>query len=381
MTIIDRSTKAFALLLESKHWKLKLTLALVVFSLFFATPSLRMIIDSPTDIGWQTVMKQRDANGIHQPDAPPMSQAAKKTFRIAVPLVAKVLHLNVYGIYILQVLIGVLFIFLVMVFVQRETSDKFIAALFGICFATLFVGRACFTDVYSRFEGWCYFFLFLTIFFQRGWLVFLFAFLACWTDERAILGLGNVFLWWIYKEHGFDKISLNASLLQRKYMIVVYAILSYIVIRVLLQFQFGYYIPSSGIGLVYILRGFRYFNLGTWLLLEGLWLVVLYFIYLMFQHRRNIFLALFLFVNGFIALSAFIVFDVTRSGSFSFIAAFIALVGVQQMAPVKLRELMKYAALLCLLFPPYYIILDINPYVLQFESVPIQMIKLLKLQP
>jgi len=232
--------------------------------------------------------------------------------------------------------------------------------------------------VYSRFEGWCYLLLFLSVYFRRWYLVFLFTFLACWTDERALIGAAFAALWWLFRENGPDGMFNFKAVASKRYAAVVAAVLMYVAMRYVLQTRLGYYTPTAGVGFKYILYGFRYFNFGTWTFLEGLWIPVLYKFYLLLKHRHRAFFTVNLLVLAVAVVSSFVVFDITKSGSYVFADALLALaVMARYCEPARIRTVLGYAALVCFLFPPYFIILDINPYILQQESVPVIISKLI----
>ena len=94
-----------------RYWKIKLVLLLTVISIVLSTPQYVRLHDTmKKNISWQAY-DQKKKDLFSQPDFNPRTNAAKKTFRLTVPAIAKIFHLNNYAILALQFFIGLLFLY------------------------------------------------------------------------------------------------------------------------------------------------------------------------------------------------------------------------------------------------------------------------------
>src|SRR5687768_1205563 len=117
-------------LINLRGWKWWVTGLLLALVLLFSTPYFTWLPNVFKGEDWQTVMKQVNSPTFYQPDGTGdliFKHSSKKTFRLTVPLTARLLHLNAYGIYALQFLLGIVFIYLMLRHCHREFSDRLTA--------------------------------------------------------------------------------------------------------------------------------------------------------------------------------------------------------------------------------------------------------------
>jgi len=75
------------------------------------------------------------------------------------------------------------------------------------------------------------------------------------------------------------------------------------------------------------------------------------------------------------------VFDVTRSSSYIFPIIFISIALLKNyLSKESMRKLLLISAVVCFLFPAYYIITDVYPYTLWYKPIFVRVIDLLRMK-
>ncbi|TSA50098.1 MAG: hypothetical protein D4R43_02895 [Sphingobacteriales bacterium] len=341
---------------SSNYWKLKSLLALTFLSLCFASPQFSGYEKTFNEIkGWQAFHQQRE-----HPFTPlnfnEASNAAKRTFRLTVPILAFAFHLNDYAIIALEWLVNILLIYFSLLLFEKITKDKTLALFGTIAFTFIYIGHSGFTDNNAWFDVVAYLFLLLAMLYSNIFLIFTFTFLAGWTDERAVVASLLIFLWWKFNEIKTNDFSFSSFFtFEKKSNAVLLALLCYSVIRFLVSIFFDLHTPDKGIGLEVILNSFRAIPLGLFASLEGFWLLlVVCFIFLFKQKKYSITLSLLAMMFATL-LIAFSVEDITRSAGYLFPVIFISnSILNEKISQNELRKFLFACALVCFLFPSYY---------------------------
>jgi 4-amino-4-deoxy-L-arabinose transferase-like glycosyltransferase len=151
---------------SQKYWKAKLIALLFIYSLFFATPPLHYLTTAFKGENWQAFnFKTENLTG--QPPYGPASHAAKKTFRIFVPIIAKIFHLNNWAVFTLQYIVGLILLLLVINLALLITESNLIASLVTIGFCSIYAGRAAFTDINTWFDEFAFLLLVVPLCFRK----------------------------------------------------------------------------------------------------------------------------------------------------------------------------------------------------------------------
>lgn len=362
----DKLQRWFDAFAASRYWLWYATALLVAGILIFSTPYVHYLPQLVKDPYWQTVIAQANDDFIYQPPgegANAFSHESKRTFRLAIPMLMRALHLGPYAIYALQFLVGILFVAMMLRYTAKHFGDRKLAVWMGVAVTSVHFGTACFTDVYAYFSGWAFFFLFAAVFFRHPVAVFLLSFAAAWTDERGVIALAYVMLYWQYIDYPQQILPWRLRI-STKALAALAALMVYAIGRLYLQ-SLGYYTPFPGL-MHYVAGNVDVFQFGVLSVFEGLWLLILYKYYVLLTKKRY---ELF-FVNGLVTtallLSSFVVWDVTRSGSFMLLEVFLsAWIVFRECGLQKLYKYTSYSAIVCLLIPPYYVITDSGPLILQ----------------
>src|ERR1035437_1651913 len=129
----------------SSNWKIKITLLSIVLSLFFAFPSYQTYRAGKFDDKWDAVTTQISAP-FQQRDYSAQSHFSKLAFRLTVPVIANVLHLQRLGCFVIDYLFFILMFYLLLLLSFQITQDRIAATLITFGFAFMFVGNVLVSD-------------------------------------------------------------------------------------------------------------------------------------------------------------------------------------------------------------------------------------------
>lgn len=341
---------------SSAWWKIKLILSLTFLSLFFASPQFSSFEKTFNEIkSWQAFNQQKE-----HPFTPlnfsEGSNAAKRTFRLTVPVLAKFFHLNDYGVIAVEWILNVLFIGFSLLLFEKISIDKTLALLGTIGLTFIYNGHAGFTDNNAWFDVFAYLFLLLAMYYSNGFLIFILIFLAAWTDERAVFGSMMVFLWWKFNETKTTEFSFRSFFkVEIKSSMVILALLFYAIGRFLLMKFGNLSIPFKEVGLDVLFNATGAMGLGLWSALEGFWILIIFsLIFLFTQNKFSVAFSL-IGMMALIMLAAFSVHDITKSAGYIFPVIFITVsILAEKISKIDLRKILFMCAVVCFLFPSYY---------------------------
>jgi hypothetical protein len=363
---------------NSNNWKIKSTLLLVMASFIFSTGPFFYLPTAFKNDNWNSFNFKKE-NLFKQPPYKDVSHAAKKTFRITVPLIAKIFHFNNWATVAFIWLLNILILFFLLEFFLQLTNDKTIAFLGTFAFTFIYAGHAGFTDIASWFDGAAYFFLLIALFSKQKWIIYFSIILACFTDERAFASsiLVSIFHYLMNENKSFLQQLKQLS----KTSISVAAILTAIILRLSLQQIFNLHTSSAGASISNILNDSDFWGMGIWTFLEGYWLLILTLFLFLIYSKQYLKSTIFVSVIGVFIMGAFMVFDETRSGSYIFPIIFIAIAILKnELSITEWRILFLLIAVICFIFPAYYIISDTSPYTLWYKPIFVRVLDFVNLK-
>lgn len=363
--LYQRFEAKVASFLSGPKWKSKIVIVAVgimLLSFFNNFSPLRHFGDFYTAVVkekreyflYQTI-KDRAASITYNWTYPEFTGMNNRTFRLTMPAFVKFLHIDHVSIvlYGLQLVLGIVFLYMLINFLERSISDKssIFYAVLGI--ASTYIGAAFFIDNATYGDFFCYFALFLAIYYRNPLLIFIFLSLAFWGDERAGVGSGMVFLWWWFvpqwKENKPFKIQLNLQMLA-----VVAAWVAYGAVRKFyLVDKLGMHDTTKPgefaemFGGSWPVWGFKF----LWVF-EGWWFIIL--LAFLFLSIAKDWLRLLAILGALLAMliGSLTTFDSTRSGSYGLITIFLTLVIAQKYLTEKeLKVLLLVVAIICFLHP------------------------------
>jgi hypothetical protein len=340
---------------SNRYYPIYLAIILMLISLFLAFPRFdlyRLVV------AWDVTYLKADDLTNNLSHIAPDSFMAKKVFRLTVPVIMKTFHLNREMVIAIQFILGFLFLLVSYKLARRILKDPVSATFVAGGITFLYCGRACFTDIsYTWFDGWAYFFLLLSIYYRNIFLVFLFATMAAWVDERAFMSLPIAIIFHQvssvpepFRFRFIDLIRLNKSSIA-----VVVAILGYLGLRYFLSTTYNMHTPSADADFHLLGLNFTHttFGFGAYTFLEGFWILFPVVLYAIYKNRNYLLLLVMLAQIGILSFAAFSVTDITRSGSYLFGFIFIFLLYLSRFFDLKhFRLLLLAAFFFCFIFPP-----------------------------
>jgi hypothetical protein len=250
-----------------------------------------------------------------------------RQFRLTMPVLGHFLSLNVDQLILLQVVIGFFLIAFIILLTTSITGDKVMGILFALGFGFTYLGKACFIDIRPYFDGVAYFLLLAAMFSKKPLLIGVSIFLAAFTDERALIASGLVFLWWrLQSKEGYQRLPDFLKFDSFSIAIII-AWIAYISARIILlrNFHFTTHLPAlSGPGSV-LKYNYKIFAFGILTGIKWFWIFVLAGLLWLIKSGTYVFLFFFILNLLFILLPAFLITDITKSVTYIFPAVFICL--------------------------------------------------------
>lgn len=250
------------------------------------------------------------------------SHGAKLTPRVfgaGCLFVAKKLNLHPY---LPASLGGCLFLLCGIITGYRITGDRNIAVGTSLILAGLYVSNACFSMNFEPkpFDGIAIGLVALTLMLIDRPILFTgCAFLACWTDERAIMSL--VFIGMT----ALLLVNMDKNARQNRCWMLIGAILSYVISRKLLGGIANWSPADFSMLGENLLTSTTYSQLAGWSCFEGAWILLAMAIWTSWQRRSPLVsLSILILVLGCVG-SCLIVLDVSRASCFAFPLIFTAL--------------------------------------------------------
>lgn len=308
----DFLTSKFAWVIKGKFWVLKSVLFCTLLSLIFSFPRLERFFYSNAgldkDLGCSFLMKQ-----VNNPFDKSIydgidigSHHSKRVFRITVPILANLFHLNVLGIYVMQLIIGILGLAAFLILTNKIFDDRMLSFLFLVSLTSTLTGKIWYLQFASYFDGISIAFLLFAFLSSSFAPTILFSLLAFFNDERSLLGILPILL---TKTLNDKKISVKPILP------IIFAIVGYIAIRLCLQHFFKMRTPvgeSAGFSIEIIKRNLWAAQYSFLKVFEGFWIILIYASGLLFKYNRYYFY-LWLIIFSLILIGSLTILDVDRS--------------------------------------------------------------------
>ncbi|MFN5371745.1 MAG: hypothetical protein ACK5B6_09810 [Bacteroidia bacterium] len=350
----------FRPLFASKFRQFKTALAIGLMTLILSTPRLHMMNEYVhSDSGLWTVII-RKSKSLTDPlnDIPQASHAAKKKLRLTVPFLAAILHLNAWGIYIIQFILGFFSIFFFLALLERIIDNHLYALLLTASFAFIFAGKCAFVDISGHLDAWPFFFALATLFTRFRLLQLLLLFAVIWSDERGYILAFIACIAMFVLDNYNQKDPAKESKTNYGAIIPVLAIPLAVGLRLYLTNNYGlgtdYTDPANEVGLDLFFRQIEQrFFLSALIQFEGFWILFLAAAILLYQKRFYIAFTLFTGIILLNTFSSFIVGDIIRSASYGFPLIFISLLIFNKLSPKLLGMLVILIFTVCFIIPPF----------------------------
>jgi hypothetical protein len=331
----------------SSNWKIKITLLSIVLSLFFAFPSYQTYRAGKFDDKWDAVTTQISAP-FQQRDYSAQSHFSKLAFRLTVPVIANVLHLQRLGCFVIDYLFFILMFYLLLLLSFQITQDRIAATLITFGFAFMFVGNVLVSDVRALFDCAAFALMLLVMVNRNFFLIILFALLAFFTDERALITSSLIALWFMVRDSK-EQLTLKFN---SSFIALVCSWIFYFILRYLLGFYFGLKTESGWT--MDFAKQLDCLFFGLWTGLEGFWIPVVVALILLCLKRNFILLSGIIASMLVVLAVAFAVIDITRSIAYIFPVIFISLHIIQKTESLHFVRNIALLTFIVCLFPTYY---------------------------
>lgn len=274
----------------------------------------------------------------------------KMAFRLFLPSVAALLHIGRTGLFIGQVLAGLVFLRLLIRLSYELLQDKVATVFFALACAACYVCFSGFYDVFGRPDMYPYLFLLLALSRRNPFIIWLACAAAAWCDERGLIHSTLVYLFWVLKEREHPRLR-DLMLPNRFAAAVPVAWVTYLAGRFLLSRYAGFQTGFADIGRTVILENSRYFALATFQTFGAAWLVTGLAFYLLFRFRLFAFGWALGAAFGLNWLTSVLVYDINRSLSYSFPVLLISLLLFRHATRPTIRLVLFFAAALSVFLP------------------------------
>lgn len=303
-----------------RFWKLYLVAICCVYCVLSNVTKYKNFIHGHArdPVTWNWLDRQITDPFMPQESPDIYSHHNKMAFRLTPVFIGKIIPSDnqltrIRWLFLVQNLMGVGFFFLLISFAENALKSKFLSFMLPVFFTVIYAGKTFFWDHMFLFDGMAYFFLLLSVCTRKWWLVMLSLILAFFTDERALVGSGFVFLIYVIMADDFDK-KLGWKLM----VSVLAAIPVYGIIRLLLGKFTGIYTVTTDIGFTATasVTPFGYFTLATFTAFKGYWLLFIMALFYLKGYKQY---GVFIITTLTVILGGLTIFDFTRSISYGFI--------------------------------------------------------------
>ena len=299
-----------------------------------------------------------DTSTLTVPDNPSeRAHGAKLTPRLVGSFLLSAAHRLQLHPYWPATLFGVVFLACMIITGARLCGDAWVGIFVGLTFAGLHAVSASFAVNYGDkpFDGIAIGMLGLTAVAigRPAWMA-LFTFLACWTDERALMALVFVaFLIAVWPDW---------SVAQRRahWVSLALAIGAYFVTLFAAHWVLGWGRDFSGIGHSWQ-SVLPFWTLAAWLSFEGTWVLLALAVWTLFKTARPRAAWVFCMLLVALVLGCLVVLDISRTSPYGFplILAALAVLGTSDLKP-HLRPLAGFVAVLSLIAPNFEVIVGLT---------------------
>lgn len=350
LPIYHRLTHLSRPFLSGRFWTIKTALLVTAISLFLAFPSYESL--RAPSATWDAVLsKAEDLRYNVLQDHGESTNAARVNFRLTVPVVSRVLGLNMYGLVAFQFLCGVALFALSAQLADNLTGDRFTALCLTLAIAGTYAGTTSFLELRGIFDGVALFLVMCALSTRRWWAVALFVFLAAWTEERTLIVMPCVLAYYALTSERLGWRSLVTAPVAGVFLGITVYVGSY----VLYANVFSIPVTYAGNGLYVLIGQINIFPMAIWTAFEGGWLIVAMGILCLIRMPQRMVATLVVLGLVAILIASVMVVDVSRTTAFALPALFVALAAIaKHYSASEVRQLTLAAAAVSLLWPMYY---------------------------
>lgn len=283
------------------------------------------------------------------------SHEANRTFRLTIPLIARYLHLNSLGLFILQVILGFVFSHLILGIFSKIFDEKILIFYTFLAFLNVYAGSCFFLNCFGHGDGYTFFFILCALLTRNPLLLTVFLQMAFWCDERSVVT--SIGIWgfqYVYTNHLQTNKPTN---LQITLLVIIFNILLYIFTRIYLSSTF--HLVSEDVETVtwsryysFIYMTSLWYGKRSYVGFEGFSLLtsLTFIIFYVDKKYTKIILSLAYWLP--ILIISFLVGDTVRTISFTFVFWLISLIVIKErIEQSQMKALLIVVAFINLLIP------------------------------
>lgn len=285
-----------------------------LFSLFLAKPKIDEIAKALEAKGnlWEVIDYKKDHILSNLKQYSPHSGEAKYVFRLSVPFIMKVFNLSVFGMYIVQVVLGFSTFILWALILTEFIQDKKILVVLTLCLASCYYGKAFNIDSGTAVNTLSYFLILFAIKFRNSSLLLIPSlFLLFFNDERGILAFSIVGLFILFFKR--CKIENVRGVFTKPFITLLACFIICVIIRLTLQILFDMQLPLGDIGFEVYNSQWQYLHLGIFSGIAGLIIVFAVQLRDEILDKQYIFVGIIIIVFAIFLVGTSIVSDMTKS--------------------------------------------------------------------
>lgn len=360
--LLNKSNYIFNIILQLNNRRysfILLPFIATAISLFSAFPSYDIVDDQEMSSNWNAILHQT-TDPFDPAEYNGSSHQANLAFRLTPVLLARIFSIgSVYGYLIFQFICLVLLFVVISRLLKKIIDDPVVYYLLTLSISLTFVGNVLCSDYRGFFDVLAFLCLSVSMLISNAKLIFLTLLLAYFTDERALIASGLVYVYFVFESRqDVETINFKSFFsFKPKLISIISSWLCYLAIRVTLTYFFE--LKSNNEVLVDYLftETIHQVNLlpfGLWTGLEGFWILVLLSVIVIIQNRKWFALCLYFVASLVVVFVAIWVFDITRSMAYLLPSIFLSLTILSKSQnPLVLRYIALSVLLLCI-FPTYY---------------------------
>jgi hypothetical protein len=343
-------------ILRGPRWKGKALAAILALTLLRAFPSYDALDWPYVQATWRNVQPLLEhplADPARLPAASQDPRLRNLTFRLTVPLLARLLHLRRNGLLLVFAAAGIALLHATLRVVKEVTSSRKTAFCVCLAVACAWPGEAAFHDLRGGyFDAVALCLLVIALASPSASVAALCVYLAAWTDERALPASAFVLLFALSRAPAAGWRNLTSG----KPAAVPAAWAAYLASRAFLASAHSLATTTGGVGLTAFVQQFNALPLGIWTGLGGCWILIACGMLSGLLQRRYRITACFCGMLGLLVMLAVSITDITRTMAYCLPAVFLALSLLARGESVRqVEKLALLSSVVSFATPTYYV--------------------------
>lgn len=339
---------------DNRYFLLKLIFGTFLISIFFAFPPYHVINANMYEVYWTPILDQI-ADPFHPKQYELATHAAKRGFRLTVPVLANILGFKIWGCIILQSLFGIYSLFLTFRLFNKIFNDVVVATFLLLSFIFIYVGFGAFYDLRGMFDNIAIGFLLIALNYSNPFIVFISILASAFTDERGLIASSLIFLYYSVSFNEDKKLRFTILNFDYQKFAILTSWIFYFLCRFYLSHYKGFYTSTDGANFILALNQLNNLPLGIFSALEGFWLILISSLLILLKNKDYLISIFIIVISLIILFVGSCVTDLTRSMMYIFPVCFIGShIIFNNESHENIRKLAFLVLVISFLFPSYY---------------------------